>query len=837
MPASQKAMLHCVLLGFLLSCVGYFVPEHNCEASEFTLQGDVKIGGIFPVHSAGDLVIQSSPVALECLTQPFLMQGYELFQVMRFAVEEINNSSTLLPNVSLGYEIFDFCTDAQNFPSILNLVSHNGRIKVRGNQKDNRHNVVGVVGPFGSSESLTIAPLFMMNLIPLISYGSSSYTLSNKLIYPSFLRTVPTNKDEIQFIVQIIQQFQWNWVAFIASQDEYSQDGLDLFRKTIQDTSICLASVHELNTKSNFEDILHKIDSLGINVIVVFSLEDDARSLLKTAIRINLRPKVWIAGDAWSMDPILSEDPEIKKVGTILGITMNNMGLPGFEDFVYRSRFKDEADECENCMNDTDEQICNQACENCTSIKTEEIVNNNPTFSFSVYSAVYTLAYALHNALNCTNTSCSQVEDVPPYLVLQHIRKSNFTLQNRQIKYDANGDPPASYAVVLWRPETDPFFLTVGTYDTYPTVQFTLIKNLVTWYENRSVPFSNCSVECEAGFARVQNSVHKCCFHCNKCTVNTYINTSGNLYTCASCKVDEWSEEGSTSCIKRTIVYLYHSEPLSVVFLVCAASFIVLSITITVLFAINYNTPVVKSAGGNMCFLMLVCLILSNIGVFFYFGVPQPADCVLRNIFFIFFYTVCLSCMAVRSFQIVSVFKMAAKFPKIHSWWVKYNGQWLCLAVYSVLHLIACWTWLQFGMPKPYNDTASFKDQTILSCDIGTVVTSILAWLFLWFLSVVCFCFSYMGKDLPKNYNEAKSITFSLVLFYLGWIAYFTAYIVSRGQYVQLLNAVAQLSSSYGIIFSFFIPRTYIIVFQPNKNTQAYFQTKIQTYTQTISRM
>ncbi|XP_053480455.1 taste receptor type 1 member 1-like, partial [Ictalurus furcatus] len=312
---------------------------------------------------------------------------------------------------------------------------------------------------------------------------------------------------------------------------------------------------------------------------------------------------------------------------------------------------------------------------------------------------------------------------------------------------------------------------------------------------------------------------------------------SADAYTCTPCVEGYWSDEMSIICKKRTIVYLQLEDPLCMLFFVCAVAFIVVSIGLIILFGINYNTPVVKSAGGNMCLLMLFCLILANIGVFFYFGVPDPVNCVLRNVFFIFFYTICLSCMGVRSFQIVCVFKMAAQFPDVYHWWMKNNGQWLCINVYSFIQLVACGIWLLTGRPKPYNDSTSFKDQTILTCDMGSMVTSTLAWSCLWFLSIVCFCFSYMGKDLPKSYNEAKNITFSLLVFYLGWIAYFTAYIVFRGAYIQLLNAVAQLSSSYGIVISFYMPRAYIIIFQPKKNTQAYFQSSIQTYTQTLSRM
>ncbi|XP_026867132.2 taste receptor type 1 member 1-like [Electrophorus electricus] len=823
-------------LNCLLNFVFLFFAKHDCEASEFTLQGDYIIGGVFSVHSAADPGIPSFPVALNCSTTSFSMADYRKFEVMRFAVEEINNSSTLLPNVSIGYKIFDICYYIQNLPSYLDFISLNGQIKVEPNSKNYRHNVIGLVGPYGSEEALAVAPLFMMDLIPMISYAASSSTLSNKLLYPSFLRTVPTNNNEIQLIIQIIQWFGWNWVAFIGSNDEYSQNGLDLFRQNINGTGICLAYTTELETISDNEEILQRIESLNINVIIVFTLENYARSFIRSAIKINIKDKVWIAGDAWSMDSELSGVPGIGQIGTIFGVSEITLNLIGFKDFLYQSRLKTEVAECVNCEGGPVGATCNQVCENCTSLSPEAILNESPSFSFAVYSAVYTLAHALHHSLNCSAMGCSKIQYIPPYLLLQNVKRSNFTLQNRDIEYDMNGDPPASLSVVLWRPHKTPFFQIVGTYDTHP-VQFTLNSYLIPWYQNGTVPFSNCSVECDTGSARVQQSIQKCCFQCKKCEANTYINTTVDRYTCVPCKEGEWSEEQSTFCRTRSVVYLQYRDPLCVLFLLSSGSFIVLSIGVIILFAYNYNTPVVRSAGGGMCFLMLLSLSVSNIGAFFYFGVPQPVNCALRDTLFIFFYTICLSCMAARSFQIVCIFKMAAKFPKVYSWWVRYNGQWLCLAVYTALHFIACGVWLLFGRPKPYNDNTSFNDQTILTCGIGTTFTYVFVWSFLWFLSVVCFCFSYMGKDLPKNYNEAKSITFSLVLFYMCWITYFTAYMMLRGQYIQLLSAAAQLSSSYGIMFSFFIPRSFIIIFQPQKNTPAYFQTSIQTYTKTISKM
>ncbi len=244
----------------------------------------------------------------------------------------------------------------------------------------------------------------------------------------------------------------------------------------------------------------------------------------------------------------------------------------------------------------------------------------------------------------------------------------------------------------------------------------------------------------------------------------------------------------------------------------------------------------VKSAGGSMCFLMLTSMILSSISVFFFFGKPTSVFCLLRNFIFAFFFTVYISCLTVRSFQIVCVFKMAAQFPKVYSLWVKHNGQWLFVAFSSFIHLISCVIWMTVYPVKLVTDTWTSKDQLLLICERPNSIILTIVVFICWFLGFLSLLFSYMGRDLPKNYNEAKSITFSIIFFYLTWIAYFTVSLTTKSKYVVILNAVAQISSINGIFFSYFIPKSYIIIFQAQKNTPAYFQTSIQNYTQTISR-
>ncbi|KAM4609909.1 taste receptor type 1 member 1-like [Polymixia lowei] len=800
---------------YLLGLFQHAVLGCTLASSDFQLPGDYLLGGLFDVHLESGSIVHERPEAIDCSSQEFVLSSYRKFQVMRFAVEEINNSTALLPNVSLGYQIFDHCSD-KNFPAILDLISANGTIRLREEMNNYPVKVIGVVGPFGSAETLTMAPLFMMNLIPLISYGSASSALTDKHKYPSFLRTVPSSRDIIHLIITMMQHFDWRWVAFLRSRGPYGKDGLELFQSNIMGTGICLAYI-ELLDNVDYVKMFKEIEAQRISVIVVFSFNRHAEELIRSAIRLNITNKVWIATDAWSMNKKLPKLKGIKNIGTILGVAEAIVALPRFDDFMYS---KDRP----SCVNAGQQQICNQVCD-CSGVSPEQVIAVTPAYSFPVYAATYAIAHALHNVLQCGSGRCRDNITVYPYMVLAELKKSNFTVLSRGIQFDANSDLKySSFAVVFWN---NGHAEEIGA---YKSPLMSIDSSKIQWHTNGTVPIAVCSNECPAGYARKQDGIHKCCFECNICPNNTFINSTEDAYKCVPCKDIEWSEGGSTSCKLRSVKYVPFTEPTAMLIVVGTLALEGLSLAMAILFAVNYNTPVVKSAGGPMCFLILGCLSLCSISVFFYFDKPTVARCILRYLPFLLFFTPCLACFVVRAFQIVCVFKMAAKFPKLHGWWMKYNGQWLVITVAFLAQAFLLTVGYAAGPPKPYNDTR-YDDKTILGCDNGNLELFFMSVLLLVSLCFLCFVFSYMGKDLPKNYNEAKAITFCLLLLILTWVIYATLDGLYHDVYIQTLNALAVLSSLYCILLWYFLPKCYIIIFQPHKNTQQYFQGLIQSYT------
>ncbi|XP_041655956.1 taste receptor type 1 member 1-like [Cheilinus undulatus] len=820
--------MKCLASLFLLGTFLHALPQCSGSVSEFQLDGDYLIGGLFEIHHDSVPDHYDRPETIQCSSQPILLPNYRRFQLMRFSVEEINNSSNLLPNVSLGYEMFDHCSDTQNFPGIFNLISVNGLVRpwVEQGNHSNVSKVIAVVGPFTSTQALNVAPLFMTDLIPMVNYGSSSSVFSKKAKFPSFLRTVHPSKDVIEVIVNILLHFNWHWVAFLNSDDDYGHDGLDLLLQRIKDTDICLAYTKSLNDDTNYSQMFKQIELHEIRALIVFAPRMTAEDLIKSAIHLNITQKVWIAGDAWSLTKRLPKEKGIENIGTVLGVSQPVVTIPGFDDFIYSTKSK-------TCQNLQELTFCNRVC-NCSSLTAEEILSVDPSFSFPVYSAVYAIAHALHNALQCDSDRCNGKITLYPHMVLAELKKSNFTLLNQSIEFDENGDPKyGSYSIVFWNHSGEAE--EIGFYHFHPSMNFFINSSKIHWYTNGEVPISLCSKECSEGFVKEQNGIHKCCFTCTICPKGTYINHTENPYKCLNCKDTEWSADGSTSCNLRSVEYIPFTDIGAILIMAGSMALDGLTFAMSALFAINYNTPVVRSAGGPMCFLILGCLSLCSISVFFYFGKPTTSSCIFRSLPFLLFYTVCLACFVVRSFQIVCIFKMAAKFPKLYSWWTKYHGQWLIITVAFVTQAFLLLVMYASATPMPYNETIWYPQQIVLSCDIKFEAFSGSA-ILLVCLGSLCFVFSYMGKDLPKNYNEAKAITFCLLLLILTWIIFATVQVLYRGKYIQTLNALAVLSSLYSFLLWYFLPKCYIIIFQPHKNTQQFFQGLIQNYTKTISQ-
>ncbi|EDL80930.1 rCG30563, isoform CRA_a [Rattus norvegicus] len=683
----------------LLSLLLHVLPKPGklVENSDFHLAGDYLLGGLFTLHANVKSISHLSYLQVpKCNEFTMKVLGYNLMQAMRFAVEEINNCSSLLPGVLLGYEMVDVCYLSNNIhPGLYFLAQDDDLLPILKDYSQYMPHVVAVIGPDNSESAITVSNILSHFLIPQITYSAISDKLRDKRHFPSMLRTVPSATHHIEAMVQLMVHFQWNWIVVLVSDDDYGRENSHLLSQRLTKTSdICIAfqevlpipessQVMRSEEQRQLDNILDKLRRTSARVVVVFSPELSLYSFFHEVLRWNFTGFVWIASESWAIDPVLHNLTELRHTGTFLGVTIQRVSIPGFSQF--RVRRDKPGYPVPNTTNLR--TTCNQDCDAC--LNTTKSFNNILILSgervvYSVYSAVYAVAHALHRLLGCNRVRCTK-QKVYPWQLLREIWHVNFTLLGNRLFFDQQGDMPMLLDIIQWQWDLSQNpFQSIASYS--PTSKRLTYINNVSWYTpNNTVPVSMCSKSCQPGQMKKSVGLHPCCFECLDCMPGTYLNRSADEFNCLSCPGSMWSYKNDITCFQRRPTFLeWHEVPTIVVAILAALGFFS-TLAILFIFWRHFQTPMVRSAGGPMCFLMLVPLLLAFGMVPVYVGPPTVFSCFCRQAFFTVCFSICLSCITVRSFQIVCVFKMARRLPSAYSFWMRYHGPYVFVAFITAI--------------------------------------------------------------------------------------------------------------------------------------------------------
>ncbi|XP_010291576.1 PREDICTED: LOW QUALITY PROTEIN: taste receptor type 1 member 1-like, partial [Phaethon lepturus] len=597
-----------------------------------------------------------------------------LSQAMRFAVEEINNSSTLLPNVTLGYDIHDTWSEPANLHATLHALARKGgrEVEVLPTFHHYEPEAVAIIGPDSTQLALTTAAVLGVFLVPQISYEASLEMLSLKRFYPSFLRTIPSDRQQVKAIFLLLQQFEWTWVTLLGSDNAYGRDSLDALYKLLTASDVCVAyrgiiPVNKDASSPELHNLVRILTDVRVNVTVVFSDSQSARPFFEVVVQRNVTGMVWVGSEDWSLAQAIWQVPGIQSIGSVIGMSVEkteSMMLERFDS--WKTAEESAVAECAGSM-EAGGRIggSTQCCAGCCSLTTAPDMYDARA-SFSVYSAVYAVAHGLHDLLGCASGACSK-GTVYPWQLLQKIKQVNFTLYKSHISFDANGDICKGYDIIMWNWSGPSWaFDLIGTFSVNPD-RLSIDQGKIVWHTKDPQA-------CHRGEKRLQRSHHRCCFSCVACPSGTFLNRS-DLYSCQPCGIDEWAPARSEACFNRTIEFLSWFEPISCALLTPTILLMLLMAGLAILFMMNastpVSTPVVKSAGGKMCFLMLGALACACSSIFCYFGEPTRHACLLRLPLFAIGFTVFLSCVATRSFQLICIFKLNVRWPALYDAWLR----------------------------------------------------------------------------------------------------------------------------------------------------------------------
>ncbi|XP_060710811.1 G-protein coupled receptor family C group 6 member A-like [Hemiscyllium ocellatum] len=793
--------------------------------------GDIIIGGLFPVHRlVENLTHRTQPGPLHCAG--FDPAMFLHVQAMIYTIEQINNS-TFLPGITLGYEIYDSCSDVitaiqatQRFISKLN--SSDSRIEVHCNYTDYNPNVKAVVGDLYSEISIVVARLLNLYLIPQISYGSSAETLSDKTKFASFLRTVPNDNHQTNGIAQLMEHLNWKRVAAIASDDAYGRAGLKSFTSHAARLNICV-DFHELipifkdeyqNAKINVT--AEMIVKSNAQVIIAFVRSSEIIKLFTTLIHRNIS-KIWIASDTWSNSAQVASIKDIDKIGTILGFTFKGGTIPNFKDYFKKFQFhpSDTNKIIKEYISFINRRDVKPSCKNSNSQGNKyptysQIVEmfNEPTI-YDVYLAIKAIAYALQKMFNCTQGNCNQNFNFPPWQLLNELKNVKFKTEDGQFEFDSSGDFSNGYNIVKWKMENDSIkFVNVGTYN--------VMKQIINFSRELEVQISNCPQACRPGYKKTVSMKRFCCFECDPCPAGFY-SEKNNSNDCIECSEDYWSKAGSTKCQHKSVEFLQWKQALSVVLIIFIILAVLIICVILILFTKYRRTPAVKAAGGWMCYIMLFSLVLGLVSVVFFLGEPFDYTCKMRQPLFGISFTLCVSCILVKSFRIILAFTFN---PNTHKK-LKYLYKPVPVIIVTTgIQVVICSMWLSLKAPKPVRNR-NLPQTILLLCDEGSYVAFVATLGYIAFLAFVCFILAFKGRKAPEMFNEAKFITFSMLVYLIVWISFGATYVNvgANNKYYPVIEAIAILASIYSILCCHFIPTCYVVYFKKESNVESNYLT------------
>ncbi|XP_076718785.1 taste receptor type 1 member 1 [Callospermophilus lateralis] len=825
-----------------IACCWAFSCHKTWFSPDFSLPGDFLLAGLFPLHTDCLQVRRRPQVTLCDRPDSFSGHGYHLFQAMRFGIEEINNSTALLPNVTLGYELYDVCSESANFYATLNMLCLPGtyHIEIQENLSHYSPKVMAVIGPDNTDHAVTAAAMLSPFLVPLISYEASSTVLSSKWQYPSFLRTIPSDKYQVEIMVLLLQKFGWVWISLVGSYGDYGQGGVQALEDLATKRGICIAFKGIMSSSAQEGDkemwsMMRHLALARTTVVVVFSSRQLARVFFKSVVLAKLTGKVWIASEDWAISTHITNLPGIQGIGTVLGVAIQQRLIPGLKEFeeAYARADKGALRSCSKGSWCSTNQLCRE-CQTFTEYTMPKLGAFSMSSAYNVYRAVYAAAHGLHQLLGCASGTCSKGQ-VYPWQLLEQIYKVNFLLHEDTVTFDDNGDLLSGYNIIAWDWIGSRWtFRVIGSF-TWSPVLLDINKTNIQWHgKNNQVPSSVCTRDCVEGHHRVVMGFHHCCFECVPCEAGTFLNKS-DLYRCQLCGKEEWAPEGSQTCFPRTVVVLTWQEPISWVLLAANTLLLLLLVGTAGLFAWHLDTPVVRSAGGRLCFLMLASLAGGSCSVYGFFGEPSLPACLLRQALFSLGFAIFLSCLTVRSFQLIIIFKFSTKVPRFYRAWVQRHGAGLFVMISSMAQLLICLIWLVMWTPLPTREYQHSPQLVVLECTESNSLGFLLAFTYNGLLSVSAFACSYLGKDLPENYNEAKCVTFSQLLNFVSWITFFTVASVYQGKYLLVVNVLAFLTCLSSGFSGYFLPKCYVILFRPDLNNTEHFQASIQDYTRRCS--
>ncbi|XP_041349876.1 metabotropic glutamate receptor 8-like [Gigantopelta aegis] len=631
-------------------------------------------------------------------------------------------------------------------------------------------------------------------------------------------------------MVDIAKALGWNYVNTIADDGTYGEKGIGAFVEKAANAGICISmslKIPRSTDESTFRNIVKEIlvPKNTAKVVVMFVNEDNCKRLLKALLEINRTSELFfLASDSWGakIHPVFQQEVAAEGAVTILP---KRQRVKAFDHYFLKLDvrhqhniwFKEFWETIFNCSSEW--TAGRKSCTGRESLHDAVVGYEQEGLVQFVIDSVYALAHAIHNMLvdRCPKSSnfrhCKHLKDLAGKDLLEYIRNVSFTgAGGNKVKFDGVGDAVGRYDIYQYQILDTGKYIKIGDWEH----RLSINTSAMLWKNgSRQAPKSVCSEPCRNGESK--NNMSSCCWMCVPCAASEFLE---NEFQCRACPKGSRPSVNKTMCAKLPELYL---RPHSLWFILPAAFSVfgtLCTCSVFIIFLAFNRTPVIMASGRELCYLLLLGILLSYGTSLAMLAKPNIIFCALQRlglgVSLCFIYAALLT----KTNRIYRIFNSGIKAMVKRPGYTSPRSQiFLCLCLVSV-QIVGGLTWLGFETPS-IKHVSYQKDYLVLKCRSSQIATMI-SLFYNMLLIVLCTVYAFKTRKIPQNFNEAKYIAFTMYSTCIVWLAFIPIYFGANHDYkieVTSLCMCVSISSTVAL-FCLFAPKVYIVLCQPHKNVR-----------------